>query len=173
MAHLYSAQTVEGFLSRSCREGHRDFWNLDDILVEEEFVPCSFKHNAKGLGYLNLMDSLASSTLTHKQRRYQLQHVKDLTLEAGVRIQLPMWLAMRLVERELVDALTPKFIGKEFIALLKAGCLNVTMRNISLYVYEAGIKICEVLTPAKSSSIVELLLQVFVDRFGCMVVNHS
>lgn len=158
MAHLYSALTVEGFLSRSCREGHGDYWSLDDILVEEEFVPCSFKHNAKGLGYLNLMDSLASSTLTHKQQRCQLQYAKDLTLEAGIRIQLPMWLALRLVERELVEALTPKFIGKEFIALLKAGCVNVTMRNVSLYVYEAAIKICEILTPTKSGSIVELLL---------------
>ena len=65
MAHLYSALTLDAFVSSSCSEGYRDFWNLDDILSEEEFIPCAFKFNAKGLGYLNLVDSLTSSTLTH------------------------------------------------------------------------------------------------------------
>ena len=30
-----------------------DYWNIDDILAEEELVPCTFKQDAKNLGYLD------------------------------------------------------------------------------------------------------------------------
>ena len=64
MAHLYSALTVEAYVSEACSKDKRDYWNLDDILSEEEFVPCAFRFNAKGLGYLNLLESI-SPALTH------------------------------------------------------------------------------------------------------------
>ena len=33
-----------------------DYWNIDDILAEEELVPCTFKEDGKNLGYLDAMD---------------------------------------------------------------------------------------------------------------------
>jgi hypothetical protein len=58
MAHLYQVSTIQGFYESSCQPGSHDYWNLDDILAEEDFVPCNFKITAKGLGYLNLLESI-------------------------------------------------------------------------------------------------------------------
>ena len=34
-----------------------DYWSIDDILAEEEMVPCMFKEEAKDLGFLDAIDS--------------------------------------------------------------------------------------------------------------------
>ena len=34
-----------------------DYWNIDDILAEEELVPCRFKADAKNLAFLDMMDA--------------------------------------------------------------------------------------------------------------------
>lgn len=57
MAHLYEISTIQGFFESSCQHGSHDFWNLDDIVAEEDFIPCIFKITAKGLGYLNLLEA--------------------------------------------------------------------------------------------------------------------
>jgi hypothetical protein len=59
MAHVFAQSTIEAFMQTSCLQGSNDYWNIDDILSEEEFVPCTFKVNAKGLGYLNLLESFS------------------------------------------------------------------------------------------------------------------
>lgn len=53
MAHLKAVSTVEALVTSTYASGQRDYWNLDDILAEEELVPCTFKVEAKGLGYLD------------------------------------------------------------------------------------------------------------------------
>jgi hypothetical protein len=62
MAHQYQTSTIQGFFENSCLQGSHDYWNLDDIVAEEDFVPCIFKITAKGMGYLNLMESFANPT---------------------------------------------------------------------------------------------------------------
>ena len=55
-AYISTSSTVEALVSQSCHSKenfHRDYWNIDDILAEEELVPCVFKVEAKGLGYLD------------------------------------------------------------------------------------------------------------------------
>jgi len=34
-----------------------DYWNIDDILAEEEMIPCRFKEDAKDLSFLDAIDS--------------------------------------------------------------------------------------------------------------------
>jgi hypothetical protein len=53
MAYLHAVSTVDALISSSADGTANDFWNLDDILAEEELAPCSFKFEAKGLGYLD------------------------------------------------------------------------------------------------------------------------
>ena len=53
MAHIFAGSTIEAITNPSCEKDSRDYWNLDDILAEEESVPCIFKFEAKGLGYLD------------------------------------------------------------------------------------------------------------------------
>lgn len=41
MAYNSSTSTLEGILLKSCEEqNNNDYWNIDDILAEEEAVPC-------------------------------------------------------------------------------------------------------------------------------------
>ena len=60
-AYMQQVSTVEALSSSTFVQGQRDYWNLDDILAEEELVPCTFKFEAKGLGYLDQLDHLATS----------------------------------------------------------------------------------------------------------------
>ena len=53
MAYLSAVSTIDALVTSSCQAEQRDYWNLDDILAEEELVPCKFKFEAKGLGYLD------------------------------------------------------------------------------------------------------------------------
>ena len=34
-----------------------DYWNIDDILAEEELIPCKFKEDGKNLGHLDTLDT--------------------------------------------------------------------------------------------------------------------
>ena len=63
-AYLSASSTVEALASQTThpRETHhKDFWNLDDILSDEELVPCVFKIDGKGLGYLDQLQQLSST----------------------------------------------------------------------------------------------------------------
>ena len=45
-------------MQQSCgAQPQQDYWNIDDILAEEELVPCQFKKDARGLGYLDQVDT--------------------------------------------------------------------------------------------------------------------
>ena len=54
MAYLSATSTIEGLLQQSNEQSpSNDYWNIDDILAEEETIPCLFKVKAEGLGYLD------------------------------------------------------------------------------------------------------------------------
>lgn len=49
--------TIDGTLQYSCAgKGTRDYWNIEDILAEEEYVPTEFLVDARGLAYLDHLD---------------------------------------------------------------------------------------------------------------------
>ncbi len=58
-------------------------------------------------------------------------------------MDVPLWLAMRLAQRELVELRLPKFMNNNYYAQLKAGSEVVTMRSMSPYLFEVVLKICE------------------------------
>ena len=58
-------------------------------------------------------------------------------------MDIPLWLAMSLAQREIVDLSNPKFMSRQYFSQLKAGAEVVTMRQMSPYIYEAVIKLCE------------------------------
>ena len=69
MAYLHAVSTVEALTSSSADGTANDFWNLDDILAEEEVAPCSFKFEAKGLGYLDQLNHLSTSATTAQRKQ--------------------------------------------------------------------------------------------------------
>ena len=64
MAYIQAVSTTEALISSSADSTSNDYWNLDDILSEEDLVPCSFKFEAKGLGYLDQLNHLTTSATT-------------------------------------------------------------------------------------------------------------
>ncbi len=68
MAYILAVSTVDALVSSASDNISNDYWNLDDILAEEELVPCSFKFEAKGLGYLDQLDHLTTSATTAQRK---------------------------------------------------------------------------------------------------------
>ena len=65
-AHQSLKSPSEGMLSLSCKgenQGSRDYWNIEDILAEEERCPVTFLEDAKGLGYLDNIDQVNPDSL--------------------------------------------------------------------------------------------------------------
>ena len=36
---------------------HGDYWNIDDILSEEQLIPCTFLKDARGLAHLDQLNN--------------------------------------------------------------------------------------------------------------------
>lgn len=86
---------------------------------------------------------------------------------------MPLWLAVALAQRELVELRNPKFMSMSYFAQLKAGADVVTMRSMSPYIYEAAIKLCESMSEEQAKEAVELYQAVFVERFAKLIIDHS
>lgn len=57
-AYLSSTSTIDALLQYSCEgKGTRDYWNLEDILAEEEIVPTVISIDARGLKYLDNIET--------------------------------------------------------------------------------------------------------------------
>eukprot|EP00349_Pseudokeronopsis_sp_Brazil_P002702 CAMPEP_0202960570 /NCGR_PEP_ID=MMETSP1396-20130829/4720_1 /ASSEMBLY_ACC=CAM_ASM_000872 /TAXON_ID= /ORGANISM="Pseudokeronopsis sp., Strain Brazil" /LENGTH=54 /DNA_ID=CAMNT_0049679869 /DNA_START=1 /DNA_END=165 /DNA_ORIENTATION=+ len=54
MAYKSATSTIDGQLMASMDLAQtNDYWNIDDILAEEETIPTQFKIQAPGLGFLD------------------------------------------------------------------------------------------------------------------------
>lgn len=67
MAYFLSkTPCIDSVLLTSCHTSNKigvgyeqeqsDYWNIDDILAEEELIPCRFKEEGKNLGHLDALD---------------------------------------------------------------------------------------------------------------------
>ena len=88
-------------------------------------------------------------------------------------MDIPLWLAMSLAQREIVDLSNPKFMSRQYFSQLKAGADVVTMRQMSPYIYEAVIKLCESMNEEHAKESIELYLSVFIERFAKLIIDHS
>ncbi len=64
-------------------------------------------------------------------------------------------------------------MNNNYYAQLKAGSEVVTMRSMSPYLFEVVLKICENLGDEQAKEAISIYLQVFIDRFAKLVVDHS
>ncbi len=95
-------------LQPSALKGQRDYWNIEDILAEEEHVPCTFKHECKGLGYL---DQLEAATMNPQATALRKSKGKFGSLPANARLDIPLWLAVALAQRDIVELRNPKYLS--------------------------------------------------------------
>ena len=95
------------------------------------------------------------------------------TLQAGARVDLPMWLGVSLAKREVVQLKNPKILSKEFFGQLNAGQEVVTMRTLTPYVYENVVKLSSCLEERSARDAILLFQTTFIKRFGSLVIPHS
>ncbi len=101
--------------------------DLDRILGEEERIPCVFEESgALGLGFLD-------STGEHEH------------LHQGARVELPLWMALKLSERRFVQLELPKHYQKKMRDCIDAGAESINLKDYSPYYFEVGMKIAEAL----------------------------
>ena len=86
-------------------------------------MPCQFKREAKKLGYLDQVDTV----LKQKNSKTPMGKNTD-TIQANQKIDLPLWLAVALARRELIELRSPAYMTKKYFDQLKAGSEVVSMR---------------------------------------------
>ncbi|XP_051145173.1 uncharacterized protein LOC127261057 isoform X2 [Andrographis paniculata] len=71
-----------------------NYYDIDDILAEEELVPSVFQHAANGVGLFDSSDD------TNK-------------VDAGSRVELPFWLVRELYLRQLISIRVPPCFDRD------------------------------------------------------------
>jgi len=165
-----TTSTLAGLMQSSCDEVSGDYWNIDDILAEEEMVPCTFNVDARGLTYLKQMSNTAA---TIGQAQAVKAKAVDKVLQAGTKIDLPTWMGVSLAQREIVELNKPLFLTSKFFDQVKAGSDVVTMRNHSLYIYEVVLKLIELYPNERIEDIMTVFIEAFIDRFSKITLDHS
>ncbi len=99
--------------------------DLDRILSEEERIPCVFEESgAQGLGFLD-------NTGEHE------------SLQQGARVELPLWMALKLHDKNYVEMELPKHYQKKMRDSINAGAESINLKEYSPYYFEVGMKIAE------------------------------
>ncbi|KYQ88884.1 GINS complex subunit 3 [Tieghemostelium lacteum] len=123
-------------------QSKKDYFDIDDILAEEEKIPCTFQHDAYHLGLLDTGSV-------------------DLDLKRFSTIHLAFWLSYPLAKRLLVSLDYPMAYQDEFKNKLIADPKVISMRKFQYYDI-FGIKLANLFDNPKIST---LLFKTFRDRF--------
>eukprot|EP01031_Cornospumella_fuschlensis_P029507 gene29507-35615_t len=102
------------------------FLDLDTLLSEEERVPCVFKLEIPGLGFLDPNNDHS-------------------TLPAGARVELPLWMAQVLFRKGMITMDLPKHFDRKMRDNIAAGASNLNLKEYSNYFYEVGMLIANLL----------------------------
>jgi GINS complex subunit 3 len=100
------------------------YLDLDQILAEEERLPCLFNHGAEHLNHLSGSDDA------------------DPNLPAGSRVELPLWLARKFYDQSFVNIELPKHFRQKMRNEL-VGSSGVNLREYSYYFFDVGLKLSE------------------------------
>lgn len=125
------------------------YWDIDEILAEEERTPVVFMTDAHQLGYLD-----------HETTEEDIQD--------GTRLELPFWLAQSLCKRNYVEVETPKCYGGGFRSALRAdpSPTVVDLRQRCPYYFRLGVKLGQfVPDDDESHHIAEALVLAFTGRY--------
>ncbi|KAL8105872.1 DNA replication complex GINS protein PSF3-like isoform X1 [Apium graveolens] len=98
------------------------YFDIDDILAEDELVPAIFREATNGVGLFDSTDD------TNK-------------VEPGSKLELPFWLARELHLRQAVTVNVPPCFNKRTREEIDADAAHVDLRSRCPYFYELGYKI--------------------------------
>ncbi|TNV76470.1 hypothetical protein FGO68_gene6320 [Halteria grandinella] len=175
------ASTLEAFFesshlprdpTQSLPDKYQDYWNLDDIIAEEELIPCTFKFNGDILGVLAKPDSQQSSANSQRQRQiYRIE--QTLASKVGFKADVPLWLGIQMAQRDLMEIQSPKLLRNQFLNQLRADSDIVTIRAVSPYVYEVAFKILKVINNYDAKPLIKLFQASFISRFNTLIIPNS
>uniref|UniRef100_A0A182Q0Y6 DNA replication complex GINS protein PSF3 n=1 Tax=Anopheles farauti TaxID=69004 RepID=A0A182Q0Y6_9DIPT len=100
---------------------HPNYYNLDDIAVTQERVPCITTQDLHMMGFLDASE-------------------KSTSLSVGHKLELPIWIMVQQDERNPhFQAMIPEIFGKEYKEIYKADANYVELGALCKYYYELGI----------------------------------
>ena len=121
------------------------YWDIDDVLADEESVSTTILNEGYRLSFLD-----PNSSKTQKD------------LEAGTKTDLPLWLASRLISHKFIAIDTPLPYREKYKKALLADPTVVNLRDKSAYYYERAIRLSGMLED--SGSIADILPEIFLKR---------
>uniref|UniRef100_A0A5B7BRH5 Putative DNA replication complex GINS protein PSF3 n=1 Tax=Davidia involucrata TaxID=16924 RepID=A0A5B7BRH5_DAVIN len=98
------------------------YYDIHDILAEDELVPAVFIEAANGVGLFDSSDDANK-------------------VEQGSKVELPFWLARELHLRQAAAINVPACFNKKTRDEIEADAAHVDLRNRCPYFYELGCKI--------------------------------
>jgi GINS complex subunit 3 len=101
------------------------YYDLNDILVEDEVVSTVFHHKANGVGNLD-------------------PGSEDDNVEKGAVVELPLWLAQDLSRRKIIQVNLPPCFGAKVRKEVQADPACVNLRSKCPYFYEMGCKLADI-----------------------------
>jgi GINS complex subunit 3 len=126
------------------------YLDFDTILCEEERVPCTFLLDAAYLGHLH-------------------PTVTEVDLPKGTELELPLWLAQSLKDKNMVELMLPKHFRSRMRDALSAGASSVDLRESSFYFYDVGIRLSRLL---RDEDLLRTLRRAFCgERFRDLLVH--
>ncbi|CAD7922379.1 unnamed protein product [Amoebophrya sp. A120] len=118
----------------------RDYWDLEELISEEELIPCETNHPLYHAAHLLEGVGMAQRTTGSAE---------ELTLPAGTKLKLPFWLAQALIGLTQTDAATGQIKGTvqfeapnqycdSLVYSLASDPSKVHLRNFSPFYFEIG-----------------------------------
>ncbi len=136
---------------------------LDQVLSEEERVPCIFLSDVADLGFLDTSSNFHHQIEAAGQSRHQQN------LQAGSRVELPLWLARDLSRHGFVSIELPKHYEKRMRDNIAASATGLNLREFSPYYFEVGMIIAN---ERNDNDLKDTLRVAFSgDRFPDLMVN--
>ncbi|KAK3284699.1 hypothetical protein CYMTET_7659 [Cymbomonas tetramitiformis] len=118
-----------------------DYWNIHDMLAEEEKVTAYFNVGSTGLG-----------------RAFD-PSCDDEDLKEGAKLEIPLWLTKDLASRGMIKVERPSYYGPRVKNDLQADPRCVNLGEKSPYFYDVGLRLLEVSHDPKLAELLNLTFQ--------------
>ncbi|KAJ8624098.1 hypothetical protein MRB53_032628 [Persea americana] len=119
------------------------YYDIDDIMMEEELISVVFQVGANGIGLLD------PGSETNR-------------IEQGAKVDLPFWLAHELYLRQAVGVQLPAAYNQKTRKEIQADAACVDLKSRCPYFYELG---CMIAPLVRDRTIGSFLLYTFVSRY--------
>ena len=131
------------------------YFDISDILAEEERVPVTFSTRAQDLGYL-------------------VEGSQDRDVDLGTQVELPYWLAEPLAVKRCVAFETPHYYLVKHRNSVLADARHADLRNSCEVFYQLGMKVAPWLASSKDerTELAEDLVKALTERFDS-IMDHS